>query len=161
MSELPAWLIEELQDARQLLGVGDEWHIVATVVDHPNGDENNDGMCCPDATYLNARMEFSRDLAQDANGRFVVLHEMLHVTHAEVDQVVDTALGGLSEGERGRMRELYEAAVERSLQRMSRAMARHIRPVGAEAVLHAKGDSGLPGGLDGGANSTGSFEGKL
>lgn len=142
---LPAWLVEEVQDARRLLGVGDDWHITVQVVDHPNRDENNDACCRPDVTYLNATMEFARDLVQDEHGRFVVLHEMLHITHAEIDQVVETALAGLVEGERGRMRELYEAVVERSLQRMSRAMVRHIRPM-EEDVLRAK-DAPLSDGM--------------
>lgn len=135
--ELPAWLLEEVQDARRLLGVGDDWHITVKVVDHPNGDADNDGTCYVSANYLNATIEFARDMTQNEQGRHVILHEILHVAYAEIDQVVKTGFSVLPKGERGRMKGLYEAAVERVLQRMSRAIARRVSPV--DDVLHAKG----------------------
>lgn len=127
-TDAPEWLTDMVQDARRLLGVGDDWQVSVNVVRIPGGDAANDAACTPDAVYLNADLDFAPDLQPSETTRAIVLHEVLHIAHAELDALASVICEGLPKSERLRMRDLYDDANERTLQRISRAMARHIRP---------------------------------
>lgn len=123
MNELPEWMKEHIQDARGLFGVGGaEWHITARLSDKPAGSKGFDGSCWADATYLNAEIELNEDLPDDENGKEKIYHEVLHVAHQEIDQMAFDAMSHLPKRERKIYRNLYEAAVERFNQRISRSI---------------------------------------
>jgi hypothetical protein len=44
------WLLTELQDAREFLGIADSWSIHAKQVDKPGGNDDADGWCEPNYT---------------------------------------------------------------------------------------------------------------
>lgn len=128
MGSVPEWLTDLVQDARRLLGVGDDWSITVRVDRLPGGSPDNDAACEPDAVYLNADLTFAPDVQPGETAQMLVLHEVLHVAHAELDELVAVICAGLPKNEQIRMRDLYDDGVERMLQRISRAMVRHIRP---------------------------------
>jgi len=129
MSEAPEWLVELVQDTRRLLGVGGDWHVNLRVVDSPHDDPTNSAAVTPDGVYLIATIEVARDVENSDEGRRIVMHEVMHIAHTELDLIVSQILAGLPKRERRRFRKLYEDGVERFLQRTTRAMVRHIRPM--------------------------------
>lgn len=50
----PQWIIDAAQDARQLLGVDDGWHINIKMADEPAGERSFNGAASYDSSYLNA-----------------------------------------------------------------------------------------------------------
>lgn len=123
-SDLPDWLIEAITDARRLFGVGDNWRITGVLQDDPGQDRDSDAACMPDVVYFNAELEFARDLANDERGRRVVMHEILHIAHSEIDWVIKSFVG-----DNEIAWQMYEDSVERFLQCLTRGMVRHIAPI--------------------------------
>lgn len=126
---VPEWIVQAAADARDLLGVDGGWHVTVALSDCPGGDEENNGHCHIDTAYLNADIELARDLEEGREGRRIIMHEVMHITHSEIDQIVWQILAGLPKRERKQFKEMYCAAVERLLQRVTRAMSRQITPI--------------------------------
>lgn len=126
MPKVPDFLISYIQQARDLFGLGGaEWHITAKLSDKPNGSAKTAGSASTDYQYLNASLEFIDTLEAGSEAREIVLHEIGHVAHAEVDNAVDFLLVQVDEDRREHFRELYNEAVERYLQRLSRSLVYH------------------------------------
>jgi len=123
---LPDWMQDFIGNARSLVGIDEGWHITGKLVDAPDHRPDTDGACWPDAVYLNARLELSRDLQPDEHGRRVILHELLHIIHAEMDEVVERLRDAEDQASRELLYELYNDALERALQRIGRAMIRKL-----------------------------------
>ena len=120
----------ELQDAREFLGISESWHIHAKQTDRPGGNDDADGWCAPDYTYLNAKIEFSYELDNydTAKRRAIAIHEMMHVALAEVQTVGEQMLWAMGKKDRRRYQAAFDGAIERYIQQTSRAIARHLKP---------------------------------
>lgn len=114
----PEWLTDLVQDTRRLLGIGDDWHVF---VEMKHMSESN-GSTQADSVYLNADLCFSTKLAPGELSRQVVAHELLHVAHQEIDSVVERMCVCPL------VRVMYDEAVERFCQRITRALASQVRP---------------------------------
>ena len=99
-----------------------EWHITAKLSDKPNGSADTAGSALTNFKYLNASLEFIDTLQPGNEAKAIVLHELGHVAHAEIDDAVDFILAQVDEDRRGHFRELYDEALERYLQRLSRSL---------------------------------------
>ena len=120
---LPDFLLAYIQQGRDLFALGGaEWHITAKLSDKPNGNPACAGSAKTDFKYLNASLEFADTLEPGPSTRGIVLHELGHVAHAEIDNAVDFILAQMDEERRDHFRELYDEAVERYLQRLSRSL---------------------------------------
>ena len=126
---IPDWLFDCVQEVRDLFGLGGvEWSFCVKLSDKPGGRDNWEGSAATDYQYLDARLEFTDCIKPGNDAREAVLHEVGHVAHAEIDGVVDMILRQLDDERRSHFTELYTGAVERYLQRLSRALVYNIRP---------------------------------
>lgn len=118
---IPAWLDHELDLARQLFLVGDDWEITVQIVK----TEDFDGQCESDPEYLNATLRFRPELdeANEHYRRRVVRHEVLHIVLAEMGEVFEKVARQLSSSTSGMVREAYNDAEERAIQRITRGLA--------------------------------------
>lgn len=127
-THLPNWLIEHLQATRQLFGVGDEWHIFPVLVQQP-GDKEFGAVTDYDTAYLNAVIKFDDDIRNNDQGQQVVLHEVLHIALYELAQTFEYALKLLPTNGRDLFSAMWQDAEERTIQRITRAMQKQIRPL--------------------------------
>jgi hypothetical protein len=131
MSAIPDWLSRQLNEACEMFGIGPEWHINIKMVDNPGGDSGNNGACRADAVYLNATLEFARDLEEGKTGRQVVFHEVGHIALAQISLVVEYGLSALlDDSQREIYQKMYRDAEEQFLQRFTRAMTREANATG-------------------------------
>lgn len=124
MQELPAWLKDKTNAARQLLGIGDEWNIFVRLSDDLAKDPYLDGDCEADATALCATIRYASSLVEK-DGEELTIHEMLHVLHSEVDQFVH--LLAQDHEDEQMLLAMYEAHQERFVVRLSRALVRNVK----------------------------------
>lgn len=144
MSDVKDWMVERIQEARELFGVGGaDWHVRARLSDKPLGDAENDGSCQVDAVYLNATIELQPDMENNEAGRAIIYHEVLHVAHEEVDRAARAMMDRLPRKERKLLRKVYYEAVERFVQRTSRSVCAGVAPKEENHEIHEKHESGI------------------
>lgn len=123
---VPQWMIDTIQEARELYGVGGaEWHITATLSDKPGGNADNNGSCKPDSVYKNAKIELHPDLQDDEIGRHNIHHEVFHIAHSEVDEMVSHIIDNVDEDKQDFYRGLYREVYERMVQTVTRSICLH------------------------------------
>lgn len=127
-SDTPQWITDAVQDARQLLGIDDGWHITIDMVDEPSGDRSYNGATTYSSVYLNAKIELAKDLENNAEGQRVVMHEVFHVALAQMYLAAGYTFNRLPKKQRKMARLIYNDAEEQFIQRATRAMQREIRP---------------------------------
>lgn len=115
-----------VDEARRVCGVGDEWVVEVKLVEKPGISDDAVGFCRVDATYLNATIEFWDRLDGSAPSRRYAYHEVLHIIHQEVDDIVDIYKYKMPKSERKTFEVLYRAAVERLVQRLGRSMSKAV-----------------------------------
>lgn len=126
--DVPQRIVDLVRDSRDLLGIGEEWHIHGHMSDDAmyNGYEAETKV---DSEYLNATIRFSTDMTDDDEiARAVVLHELLHVAHSAIDDLVFALAEHVPAPTQALFESLYKAEVERFNQRLSRALAKSIKP---------------------------------
>lgn len=120
-SVVPDWMDDELQAARHWFGLDASWFIRLELTSRPNGSAGLDGSVESDSVYLNATIQLKKGLENDGRGKRVILHEVGHVAHSEIDRIVFLALAEImDESQRDTLRQLYIDSVERFLQRLVR-----------------------------------------
>lgn len=126
----PEWVTTYAQDCRQLLGIGDEWHITIQMSDKPNGSEEAGGSVDIDAQYLNAVMELRHDCftEEDDQAHQIILHEMMHIGLASFRMVVDQLFLRMPDDMQTLGRIMVDQAEEQYIQRTSRAVLRMLKP---------------------------------
>lgn len=121
--DAPDYIIEYVQEARELFGVGGlEWHFFIEMTDKPGGDAENGGFCSVDPVYMNATLEFAESLENSVKTREHVYHEVLHVSHGWIDLVVRNMLQGVPESQREIYEMMYRNEVESFVQRLARCL---------------------------------------
>lgn len=128
----PDWITEYAQDCRNLLGIGDDWHITITMTDKPDGEEKVGGSVSVDAQYLNAHVELNNKffVEEDDEAHQIILHEMLHVALGSYRMVVEQAFTQLPDSFRDTADTMISQAEEQFIQRTSRAILTMLKPTG-------------------------------
>lgn len=133
MSKAPDYVKEYIQEARNIFGLnGPEWHFTILMTDRPGGRGNSDGWCLSDGVYMNADIEIREGIEDRELIRNHVFHEVLHAVHAEIDSVVEQMEDLIPKRERKVIRETYEKALERFVQRTARSVCYAVAPREAE-----------------------------
>lgn len=126
MADLPDWLEAYAQDLRTLFGLAD-WEIVVKLVRVPGGDPTNEGHSRTDFRYLSATIELNRKLPKEGL-RAVLMHEMLHVVLAPIEQAYARICELVPEPLRGHALNLHDDGLEQTIERLTRALQREIKP---------------------------------
>lgn len=121
---IPTWAEEELQNARLVFGVGNDWHVYANWVTVTQAGKESDGSCKADCVYLTANIDLRNKLEQGKYSQRVIFHEVGHVAHSEIDNVVENYIleSVLDDTQRQFFMSLYSEALERFLQRLTRGL---------------------------------------
>lgn len=127
----PEWLVSYTQDARRLLGIGDDWHIRLKIVDKIDEDDTAAGICDLDVPYLRAGIRLLKDQT-DEQQRANVFHELLHVALAPIDLMVDRLIWRLPQSRAIQSFMLKSDAFEQTITRLERALRAGIAPVDKE-----------------------------
>jgi hypothetical protein len=120
---VPQWMIETIQEARDLYGVGGaEWNITVSVSDKPGGKSDASGYAKTDSIYKNAHIELSCDLKDDEDGRQIIHHEIFHVAHSEVKDMVNHMIDNVDEDKQEFFIGLFDNVCERMVQTVTRSI---------------------------------------
>lgn len=123
MAKVPDYIFNMCQIARDVFALGGaDWHINVKMSDKPGGENSNNGFTDVDVTYKNASIEFFDGLDHSDATLEIVLHEMAHVAHSEIDKAFYIARDSAPESERQGLDDLYRLAVERFCQTISRTL---------------------------------------
>lgn len=131
-TDLPTWAQTYAQDCRDLFGLGD-WPIVVKLVRAPNNDIENEGYSSVNVRYLTARIEIRSGMS-DEDTRQTIMHEMLHVALAPIEQYHLRIRELVDEKLREHVDELQSDGTEQAIQRLTRALMRQIKPPKQETV---------------------------
>jgi hypothetical protein len=132
VTELPSWLTEYAQDCRKLFGL-DEWEICVKLVKHPGGDDvEREGHCALNYRYLTATIELNETMEEDGL-RSTLMHEMLHIVLAPIEQAHDRITELVKKGLRRHVAELMDDGIEQTIERLRRALQREIKPAAKTA----------------------------
>jgi hypothetical protein len=131
--EIPAWLEAYAQECRVLFGL-EVWDIVVRLVDRPGEEDGNEGHVTVNTRYLAATIELDRAKADDqAQMRRVVMHEMLHVAFAPISRAYLRTMDLLpKKALRRHAEQLYEDGIEETIERLTRALQKEIKPSAKE-----------------------------
>lgn len=125
---VPDWVGAYAQDVRQLLGIGDDWHIWIDVVDRPDDSDEADGCCDLDANYLKAKIEIRYGIDTKERVKAVVMHELMHVALAPISLAFDRTLDFMPKQKLNvHVRMLMSDATEQTIERMTRALQTNIK----------------------------------
>lgn len=119
----PLWIADLVTSTRSSIGVGSGWRINVSMIDPPPGDPLLGGECDMTPEYLDAELRFYHGIKDDAEGRRIVIHEVGHVLLGEIEWIVSCILGRVNKAERKILRQLYDDVVERTVQRLTRAIS--------------------------------------
>jgi hypothetical protein len=122
---IPNWLFEYIQDARLIFGVnGPEWSFHSKMSDRP-GEGHGDASTSTNWTYLNVRQEYATTLEEGKVSQAVAIHEVGHAAMVEMDETIQEMAEYLPENVRSLLKEQYDSASERFLQRLSRSIVHY------------------------------------
>lgn len=119
----PSWITDLVELTRLSIGVGSGWKINVSMIDPSLGDPLLGGECDMTPEYLDAELRFYHGIKDDAEGRHIVAHEVAHVLLGEIEWIVSRILDRVSKTERKVLRQLYDDVVERTVQRLTRAIS--------------------------------------
>jgi len=123
----PEWAQQYFDDCRELLGIGEDWHLFFSVADSPGDYTEADGHCLLNTRYWKAEIQMRRGLLEE-RGREVIMHELLHVALAPLDLAADRIRELLKEKHQEHADELYCDAQEQVIERLTRALQRSAKP---------------------------------
>jgi hypothetical protein len=124
--KLPVFIVDAVAMGKKLWGIGPEWNVQIELRDNPGGSERNDGSTSYSYRYLNATIDLKRDHKDNPLFRKLIVHEVGHLAMAEIDEAVEKIIAHLPADDHKFMRELYEDAQEKFLQRASRCMVDYV-----------------------------------
>ncbi len=129
MTNIPDWMEKYIQEARGLYGVGGpDWHFSAEIKDKLKGHPTAAAFTETNFVYKNVNMYFLSDCEDDNKSRENCHHEVLHVAHVELDQIVDSIIAQLPKGKKKYFRQIYDDADERFVQTLARCICHHVVP---------------------------------
>lgn len=122
----PKWLREKFTSARRLVGVGDDWQLFIQVSDDLARDGVFDGTCNANPISLCATIRCAENLKRN-DADEIVIHEMLHVLHSEVDAFVEATLKDHNDSEM--LLTMYSGCYERFMHRLSRSLTNNVKEI--------------------------------
>lgn len=124
---LPEWLEQYIQDTRTLFGIGDDWHIVVQIVPAPGDDHTREGHCELNMRYRTAKIYLNSAMTEDGL-KHTAMHELLHVAFAPLELSQLRVLDLVPEELRGHAQELFADGIEQSVEGLTRALQRTVKP---------------------------------
>jgi len=110
-----------------------EWKIWLSEHDAPGGDTDTAGYTDLNTRYLQATITILRGLSPE-RVREVLFHEFLHVAMAWLDQAVRHIVARLPQDDRLWALSLYEEMEDQTIERLTRALRRHLEPTDQPAA---------------------------
>lgn len=127
MTNIPDWMEKYIQEARGLYGVGGpDWHFSAEIMDELEGHPTAAATTKTNYAYKNVEINFLSGYEEGEKAREDCHHEVLHVAHVELDQIVDSITAQLPKGKRKYFRQIYDDANERFVQTLARCICHHV-----------------------------------
>ena len=123
---LPQWIEDYAQEIRTLFDL-DVWQIVVKLSDSPGNDRANEGHASVDVRYLTARIELNPAFSEERM-RATLMHEMLHVAFAPIAQAHLRVPALVPKGQRKHARTLLDDGLEQTIERLTRALQKAIKP---------------------------------
>lgn len=109
-----------------MLGIGSEWNLWLRVADTPDNSDEADGCVALTPRYLMATITIRRGLSEE-RGREVIMHELLHVALARLNQTAHRLVDMVPETQREHALELYTDAEEATIETITRALQRGVK----------------------------------
>lgn len=122
----PPWLTDLARHYRDLFGIG-AWYINVKLVRAPGGDIDKEGQSRIDLRYLSAHIELCETMPEEGL-RHTLMHEMLHIALAPIDLAHSRMREMVKKKHRDHVDELFADGLEQTIERLTRALERHIKP---------------------------------
>jgi hypothetical protein len=121
---VPQVIMDLISSGRSFLGVDPAWHIYVKMNDTPAGSDENAASTIANDVYYIAHLEFASCAVSEAENIRVqyVLHELLHVSLAELDAVIDEMMALLPKKIKKVLQRKYHDEVERFIQKTVRGI---------------------------------------
>jgi hypothetical protein len=121
---LPPIIADLINSGRIFLGLDPAWHIYIKMNDKPAGSDQNAASTLAFPVYYNAHLNFAPCVEVEASNIRVqyILHELLHVSLAELDEVIEEMIACLPRQIRKVLKHKYQDEVERFIQRTVRGI---------------------------------------
>lgn len=127
--QVPQWAEEFVQRWAQRLNL-EHWEIRLRMALSVDGDEYCKALCEQYCDINLAIITIRADAGDEAEWRVSLLHEMLHVAHARVDNYVNNAaIPEMGEGQQDFARELYRQIYEPFVDRLSWSLYQLASPI--------------------------------
>lgn len=123
---LPPWLLAYAIEVRDLFGLGD-WYINVKLVRAPNDELENEGHARINMRYLSAHIELCESIPKDGL-RHTLMHELLHVAFGPLELAHSRMRELAKEKHRDHLDELFHDGLEQTIERLTRALSRTIKP---------------------------------
>ena len=124
--DLPLWLEAYAQELRTLFGL-EAWEISVKLVRAPDDDLEKEGHSVINYRYLSARIELCESMS-DEGKRHILMHEFLHVVLAPLEQTHSRIRELVKTKRREHLDELFADGLEQTIERLTRALQREIKP---------------------------------
>jgi len=118
--DVPDYLVNLAQQYRDWL-VPENWAIHIEMVATPNHDPNASAAAHNDVLNHKTTIQFGID-SNPEDAHYEVIHEMLHVTHAMVDDLVDSIILLLDPQARELAGKTYETALEQFIDSLAKGV---------------------------------------
>lgn len=150
----PDWLKEYVTKWQGLLHL-DHWRIKVILALAPGDSTNTLAICSQVQNVSSATLTFRADVEKNQDWEETALHEILHVMHGHVDQMVwEVVCDGMSESDRSVSYRAYSAAMEKFVDGLSKVVWKLEHPESLQETNHDKQPFGflprksrpLPGG---------------
>lgn len=121
--EIPTWLSTYVSAVADRLGL-QSWEIEIKLAYCLLGGPETLATCSQIPNLNSAILTFRADVENNPRWRRIIIHELLHVSHARTDDTVETVIiPSLPYEEQQMARRSYSAAMESFIDRMSRVLA--------------------------------------
>ena len=122
-TDMPDWAVERLQRCIEVFGLS-QWYISLDWADKPGGDDSMLAVTYIDARYRNANIELQRGTTEE-KGKKALIHEALHVAFGPMEQAIIRIKEVVPSKLQKHAEELYNDALEQSIEGLARAMSAH------------------------------------
>ncbi len=112
---VPPIIADLINSGRTFLGLDPAWNIYIKMNDKPAGSDVNAASTLAFPVYYNAHLNFAPCVEVEASNIRVqyILHELLHVSLAELDEVIEEMMACLPRQIRKMLKHKYQDEVER------------------------------------------------